>query len=146
MARSSMGEPIRLDGRSLTPEAVVAIARDQREVALADQARAAVELSRARVETVLDSGEAVYGVTTGFGRLVDERIDRRDLRRLQTNLVRSHAAGVGDAPEVVAVAAHAVEDLERHAVLVGDVRRLDALHEQLHLVAAAQVGAEAAVH
>lgn len=91
-----MGEPIRLDGRSLTPEAVAAIAREGREVALGETARTAIELSRERVETVLDSDEAVYGVTTGFGRLVDERIDRRDLRRLQTNLVRSHAAGVGE--------------------------------------------------
>lgn len=41
--------------------------------------------------------DPVYGVTTGFGKLADQRISPSDIRRLQLNLVRSHAAGV-DAP------------------------------------------------
>ncbi|QIO22103.1 histidine ammonia-lyase [Haloarcula sp. JP-L23] len=84
-----------LDGASLTPEAVVAVAREDATVSIADEARRAVQESRARVESVLASGEAVYGVNTGFGELVDERIPRTDLEALQTNLLRSHAAGVG---------------------------------------------------
>src|SRR5262245_45637623 len=44
--------------------------------------------------------------------------------------IADHAARVGDAPEVVGVAAHAVEHLERHAMLVGDVRRFDALDHE----------------
>ena len=39
---------------------------------------------------------AVYGANTGFGRLALERIPADDLRTLQLNLVRSHAAGVGE--------------------------------------------------
>lgn len=38
----------------------------------------------------------VYGVTTGFGKLADQRISQSDIEQLQLNLVRSHAAGVGD--------------------------------------------------
>ncbi len=84
-----------LDGASLTPEDVAAVARDGRTVAIADAAREAVRESRERVEDVLDSDEAVYGLNTGFGQLVTERIPESDREQLQTNLVRSHASGVG---------------------------------------------------
>src|SRR6266567_2505115 len=39
---------------------------------------------------------AVYGVNTGFGFLADVRISADEIRNLQRNLIRSHAAGVGD--------------------------------------------------
>jgi histidine ammonia-lyase len=84
-----------LDGESLTVEDVVAVARRDATVGLADAAREAVRESRARVEDVLDSGEAVYGVNTGFGDLVDTRVPREQVDELQQNLLRSHAAGGG---------------------------------------------------
>ncbi|MFY4812189.1 histidine ammonia-lyase [Haloarcula sp. AONF1] len=84
-----------LDGESLTPADVVAVARNGATVTVADTARERIRESRERVESVLDSGEAVYGVTTGFGDLVDERIPPEDLDALQQNLLRSHAAAVG---------------------------------------------------
>ena len=40
-------------------------------------------------------GSAVYGVTTGFGRLANVRIAPADAAQLQVNLVRSHAVGSG---------------------------------------------------
>lgn len=40
--------------------------------------------------------DPVYGVTTGFGKLADQRISPSDIRQLQLNLIRSHAAGVGE--------------------------------------------------
>ncbi|WP_121820256.1 histidine ammonia-lyase [Halostella salina] len=84
-----------LDGESLTPAEVAAVARDDATVRIADDAREAVRKSRERVADVLDSGETVYGINTGFGELVDERIPPEDVAQLQTNLVRSHAAGAG---------------------------------------------------
>ncbi|MFB6223846.1 MAG: histidine ammonia-lyase [Haloarcula sp.] len=84
-----------VDGSSLTPGNVTAVARTDATVAIAESAREAVRESRERVESVLDSGDAVYGVNTGFGDLVDERIPAEDLEELQINLLRSHAAGVG---------------------------------------------------
>ncbi|GGK52501.1 histidine ammonia-lyase [Haloarcula sebkhae] len=84
-----------LDGESLTPADVVAVARNGAPVTVAETARERIRESRERVESVLDSGEAVYGVTTGFGDLVDERIPREELDGLQRNLLRSHAAAVG---------------------------------------------------
>ncbi|MFC6837265.1 histidine ammonia-lyase [Halomarina ordinaria] len=86
---------VELDGASLTPEDVVAVAREDAPVRLAEEARTAVRASRERVESVVESGEAVYGINTGFGDLVDTRIPPERVDRLQTNLVRSHAAGAG---------------------------------------------------
>ena len=85
-----------VDGETLTPRHVEAVAREDVQVEIAENAREAVRASRKRVEDVLDSDEAVYGVNTGFGSLVDTRIDAADLEALQTNLLRSHAAGAGD--------------------------------------------------
>ena len=103
-----------VDGETLTPEDVEAVAREDARVELADGARDAVRASRERVEDVLDSHEAVYGVNTGFGSLVDTRIEAEDLEALQTNLLRSHAAGAGD-------------ELEREAVRALLLTRLNAL-------------------
>ena len=44
---------------------------------------------------LLKTGDAIYGVNTGFGKLAKTRIAAEDLSTLQINIVRSHAAGVG---------------------------------------------------
>jgi histidine ammonia-lyase len=85
---------IELDGRRLTLEEAEAIA-DGARVRLSAQAEERVAKARALVERRLREGEAVYGVTTGFGRLANVHIDVADAERLQLNLVRSHAAGTG---------------------------------------------------
>jgi len=94
-----------LDGESLTPADVVAVAREGASVSVAADARGAVRASRERVEDVVESDEAVYGVNTGFGELVDQRIPRDDVATLQTNLLRSHSAGAGEELPVEAVRA-----------------------------------------
>ena len=68
------GEPARLDDASL-----------QR---VADAA--------ASVERIVASGETVYGVNTGFGLLANTRIPNDRLAELQTNLILSHSAGLGE--------------------------------------------------
>jgi histidine ammonia-lyase len=87
---------VMLDGHSLTIGDVVAVARHGSSVAIADQALAAVRTSRAIVEAAVQRGETVYGVNTGFGKLAHVRIAPDQLRQLQVNLIRSHAAGVGE--------------------------------------------------
>ena len=52
--------------------------------------------SRQVVERILSENQVVYGINTGFGNFRNVIIPRPDLERLQTNLIRSHAAGVGD--------------------------------------------------
>ena len=59
-------------------------------------ARERMAASRAVIDRVVASGETVYGVTTGFGDLADVRISPEQTATLQRNLVRSHAAGVGE--------------------------------------------------
>ena len=87
---------ISLDGASLTLDALLAIAAHDEPVAISPAARARVEASRAVVERAADGEAAVYGVNTGFGSLSDVKIPRESLAELQLNLLRSHAAGVGD--------------------------------------------------
>jgi histidine ammonia-lyase len=57
--------------------------------------RARIAAARAVVDEALANGDAVYGVTTGFGRLASVRIPPEDAAQLQVNLVRSHAVGAG---------------------------------------------------
>ena len=65
-------------------------------VRLDQDCRGAVERSAATVTAILERGEAVYGINTGFGKLAQTRIQDADLERLQRNLVLSHAAGIGE--------------------------------------------------
>jgi histidine ammonia-lyase len=62
---------------------------------LDDEDRARIVAGRAVVDSALDAGTAVYGVTTGFGQLESVRIAAADAAQLQINLLRSHAVGSG---------------------------------------------------
>ncbi|HEX2761338.1 MAG TPA: aromatic amino acid lyase, partial [Rhizomicrobium sp.] len=55
-----------------------------------------VRESAAAVSRILQTGDAIYGINTGFGKLASTRIGDADLARLQRNIVLSHAAGTGD--------------------------------------------------
>jgi histidine ammonia-lyase len=57
---------------------------------------AKVARSRVIVEQALEDGTPHYGINTGFGALADQRISNEELRRLQRNILLSHACGVGD--------------------------------------------------
>ncbi len=85
-----------LDGRHLPLEAIRAIAEDGAVVRVTESARARVAAARRLVEEKFGMGDAIYGITTGFGRLANVRIDPKDAAQLQLNLVRSHAAGTGE--------------------------------------------------
>ena len=88
-------ETLLLDGQSLTLADIESVALAARPVALAPGALARTNASRALIERILAEGQTVYGVNTGFGKLADVRIPDGSLAQLQTNLVRSHAGGVG---------------------------------------------------
>ena len=63
---------------------------------LDDAAMQRVGVAAASVERIVASGETVYGVNTGFGLLANTRIPDDRLAELQTNLILSHSAGLGD--------------------------------------------------
>jgi histidine ammonia-lyase len=77
---------------------VLAVARGGAGVVLSDEAVAAVERSRAAVETLAAAPTPAYGISTGFGALATRHIPTERRAQLQRSLVRSHAAGSG--PEV----------------------------------------------
>jgi len=93
-----------LDGNSLAIGDVCRVARAATsEVALAPAAVEAMRASRALIERLADGDAPIYAVNTGVGLLANVRIPRGDLEQLQRNVIRSHAAGVGEplAREVV---------------------------------------------
>ena len=82
----------------LTLEALAEVARGGRRVTVGGRAREAMTHARDVVDAVVRGGDAapaVYGVNTGFGALAEVRISASQVARLQQNLVRSHASGVG---------------------------------------------------
>ena len=96
---------IHLDGQSLTLDALVAIADAHAPVALSADAAAGVDRARAVVDRQALGDAPIYGINTGFGALAETAIPRDALGALQVNLLRSHAAGVGEPLPVRAVRA-----------------------------------------
>ena len=83
----AVGEPLSIDD-------VVAVVRGE-PARLSGRAKDRVLASRRVVEQRIAAGETVYGLTTGLGSLANVRLEPVEIRRLQLNLLRSHAVGVG---------------------------------------------------
>lgn len=82
-----IGEPLDIDG-------VVAVAAGE-PVELAPGLAGDMAPARRVVEEAVDSGAAVYGITTGLGDLASVRIDPAEAKSLQEAILRSHATAVG---------------------------------------------------
>lgn len=63
---------------------------------LSEQSKHQIRKSAQNVQTIIDSGKTVYGINTGFGPLCDTLISKEETRKLQENLLISHAVGVGN--------------------------------------------------
>jgi histidine ammonia-lyase len=96
---------IELDGSSLTIEQLVSIADAGERVGVAPAAAARVRAARAVVDRKARGAEPAYGINTGFGSFAEVKIASDALDTLQLNLLRSHAAGVGEPLPVRAVRA-----------------------------------------
>ena len=102
------------DGFSL--QDLVSIARQGAEVHLSGGSLERMRRARRLIEKWVHEERTVYGITTGFGALSNVNISRNDARQLQENILRSHAAGVGDpfdTETVRAVMALRIKDLAR---------------------------------
>jgi histidine ammonia-lyase len=99
-----MSKVVRVSGQlsleevELVARAAAAPARGGTEVrvVLDEDARARIRAAREVVERVVRDERVVYGITTGFGALSEVVIPPERIRELQANLIRSHAAGVGE--------------------------------------------------
>jgi histidine ammonia-lyase len=87
---------IELDGLTLDRHKVESVAKVGALVAIPEESLVRVRASRNRIEKQINDGKVVYGVNTGFGKLSDIEIDREDIGKLQLNLLRADAVGVGD--------------------------------------------------
>lgn len=88
---------ISLTGSDLTMELAwqVAYGEGKVRVELEANARERMQQSRSYIESRMGSGEAIYGVNTGFGAFSSVRISQSEIVQLQKNLIRSHSVGVG---------------------------------------------------
>jgi histidine ammonia-lyase len=84
-----------IDGDTLKLEEIAPVAAGKMRVELAPAAHERVQAARELVERKAEGDVPVYGINTGFGTLAEVRIEKKDLRDLQRNLILSHAAGVG---------------------------------------------------
>ncbi|MBT4530384.1 MAG: aromatic amino acid lyase, partial [Phycisphaerae bacterium] len=89
-------EVLILDGGPLSGPQVTGIARKKGTVEIGPVAIELMQSAREVVRNVATSGKATYSINTGFGALSTTRIDQEKLEELQMNLLRSHAAGVGE--------------------------------------------------
>lgn len=94
-----------LDGGVVSISQCCDVARQRARVSLGGDAIARITASRAHVESVLEAGKVHYGINTGFGSLSRQVIPDDQLGALQLNLVRSHAAGVGEPHQIETVRA-----------------------------------------
>jgi histidine ammonia-lyase len=131
---------VTLDGHSLTLDDLLSIADDCAPVALGEGATRAVDAARAVVDRHASGDAPVYGINTGFGSLAEVKIPKAALGDLQRNLLRSHAAGVGE--PLSARAVRAMMALRANVLAKGysGIRRttldrlIDALNARLHPV------------
>lgn len=68
---------------------------ETRSIQLSGSMKKHIVRSAAALKDISIHRRPIYGVNTGFGRLSQVRIDEKDLVRLQINILRSHACGMG---------------------------------------------------
>lgn len=86
---------IKIDGDCLSLQQFDQVARGKKRVELSATAVAKIKKCRLVLEEFIHSDKPYYGINTGFGALAQRRIEKKDLKKLQKNLIKSHTAGVG---------------------------------------------------
>lgn len=85
-----------ITGQDLTLEQVAAVARNGALVELSEEAKENVRRSRKVVDDIIEQKKVVYGVTTGFGSFCNTVISTEESKKLQKNLIITHAVGAGE--------------------------------------------------
>ncbi|MFI5035067.1 MAG: histidine ammonia-lyase [Acidimicrobiales bacterium] len=106
----------------LTRAELVAVARRDEPLELSAEVLERLTRQRAAIDAMVESGEPVYGLSTGLGALATTFIAPEQRRDLQRSLIRSHAAGVGDEVEKEVVRAMMVSRLGNLCSGVSGVR------------------------
>lgn len=95
MAKDDEASTVVIDGNGLDLDRVRQVAVDRAPCAVSAPALTRAAASRTQFERTVREGVPVYGVTTGYGEMIYMMVPTEHESALQTNLVRSHAAGVG---------------------------------------------------
>lgn len=85
-----------LDGESLTVESLFELSTGKLGIDLTPDAYRKIEEGRTVVDRILQENVVAYGINTGFGLFSNVIISADKLSELQENLIRSHAAGIGE--------------------------------------------------
>ena len=80
----------------LTASTALSIASGKTKIYLSDATRKKVHSSWEIVQNIVEKGEPVYGINTGFGPLCTTKISKEETIILQTNILQSHSVGVGE--------------------------------------------------
>lgn len=85
-----------IDGKSLTLDKIEFFLKESPVVELSNESQKKIAKARKLIDKWVDEGKVIYGVTTGFGEFANVRISKKDIEKLQENLIISHSTGVGD--------------------------------------------------
>ena len=93
---------IELKDKHYTIEEIYDISVNSFCISLAKELQNNIINSRLLVKDKTNAKEPIYGINTGFGKLSQIKIDNSDIKKLQKNLLLSHAVGVGEnTPDVI---------------------------------------------
>ncbi|MGE0754899.1 MAG: histidine ammonia-lyase [Alphaproteobacteria bacterium] len=71
-------------------------AKARLKITISDDAKKQVKAAEDYLRRMVESGETIYSINTGFGFFVNTRIEPEQMAQLQTNIIRSHACGAGE--------------------------------------------------
>ncbi|MCF8069180.1 MAG: histidine ammonia-lyase [Desulfobacterales bacterium] len=103
---------IYLDKKPISIEDIVSVSRNYAPVDISSEGEARIMRARKLIDKWVKEKKVIYGVTTGFGGMCNVTISPEETRKLQENILMSHAAGVGNPlPEeivraIMAIRAH----------------------------------------
>lgn len=80
----------------LSSSIALSIAKSECQGILTDETTAKINQSAQYVQEIVDAGKVVYGINTGFGPLCTTLISPQDTKKLQENILKSHAVGMGE--------------------------------------------------
>lgn len=85
-----------INGENLNIDKINEIIYSNKKIGLSEEAEDKIKRSRDTVERLIEKGEVIYGLNTGFGKFSTKKISHDKIIQLQENLIISHAAGTGD--------------------------------------------------
>lgn len=92
-------------GGRITFDEVIKVSRCFEKVEFSKEYIKRVKKSRDLLEKWVSENKIMYGITTGFGSLCENIIDKKDAKQLQKNIILSHAVSVGKNLEIEEVRA-----------------------------------------